>query len=367
MQSSHSQKTYRNRSLSYYLRKLLFPFSIIYASVVWVRNLFFDWGWIPSHRFEIPVISIGNITVGGTGKTPHAEYLIRLLQPHFSLTLISRGYRRKTKGVVVASSLSSASDIGDEPKQLLDKFSNIRVVVAEKRVEGINAALSQSPQPHIILMDDAYQHRHVKPGFSILLMDYHRPLWCDCMLPAGDLREPQRGKKRAQLIVVTKCPADLSMAEASIIEKKISPTSNQKVFFSTFQYGQPISLIGGDQTQPSATSALALAGIARPEPFYDHLMDAGYQVRPLTFADHHHFTASDMALIEQKFMQLPEKSRLIFTTEKDAVRLRESNLLSPQLAQNIWVIPIEVVFLFGQQENFNHQINEYVSKNKSNL
>ena len=353
----------RNRSCLSYMRKLLFPFSLIYLIVVWFRNRAFDWGWKPSRQYDFPVISIGNITVGGTGKTPHAEYLIRLLQPLLPVTLISRGYRRKTKGVVIASKLSTSDDIGDEPKQILDKYPAIGVIVAEKRVEGIAVATTVNAHSQVIVLDDAYQHRHVKPGFSILLMDYNRPFWRDLLLPAGNLREPVSGKRRANVIIVSKCPVDLSPLEAEAIEKRIKPSATQHVFFTTFKYAPPVAFDGTAREFPSASNAMVLTGIASPEPFYQHLESIGMQVSPMAFPDHHHFSTEDIDRIEQRFLQLPGSNPSIITTEKDAIRLRDIMNLPTLMTQNLWVIPIEVVFLFNQQETFNHQIREYVSTN----
>ncbi|MBN2744981.1 MAG: tetraacyldisaccharide 4'-kinase [Marinilabiliaceae bacterium] len=353
--------------LLHLVRWLLFPISLIYGIVVRLRNLFFDWGWISSRSFDVPVISLGNITVGGTGKTPHAEYLVRLLQPWYRLTLISRGYRRKTKGVVMATQQSTAHDIGDEPKQMLHKFPGLGVVVAEKRVAGIEWALQQIPSPQVIVMDDAYQHRHVKPGFSVVLMDISRPLWHDAVLPAGDLREPMSGLKRANIIIVTKCLPNLSMDRAQSIVKRLKPAEHQKVFFSAFQYGNPYALFPGAVPFGGGASVLVLTGIARPMPLYQHLNQLGYRVIPCSFGDHHDFSHRDLASVESRFLQLPDGERTIVTTEKDAIRLKEMTELSPLLQRSLWVIPIEPYILFGEQEMFNSQILEYVRKNQSHV
>lgn len=350
-------------------RLLLLPFSWIYALVTLIRNKLFDRGKLPSTAYSIPVISVGNITVGGTGKTPLTEHLIRLLQPHYQMALLSRGYGRKSKGVIEADHLATYDSIGDEPMQMKQKFPNLRVVVAEKRTLGMEVLLAQSPPPQIVVMDDAYQHRYVKPGLSILVTDYHRPMWKDFCFPAGNLREPISGAERSQIIVVSKCPTNLSEEEAKNIKEKLNIASHQKIYFSTIEYGVPKQLKKFNSTQ-SFKDALAknnvpltvVAGIGNPKPFFKMAQQFDVPTKDIQFKDHHHFTASDLNKIEKCASNSEGLSGLILTTEKDAVRLKASEYLSKELAQLIWYIPIQPKFLMDGETSFNETILNYIKR-----
>lgn len=348
---------------------LLMPFSWLYTAIIQVRNLSFDRGWLPSHQFQLPVISVGNLTVGGTGKTPHAQYLINLLSPHHKIALVSRGYGRKTKGVVIANKNSTPEEIGDEPKQMANRFENLQVIVAEKRVNGIATALNQPEKPDLIVLDDAFQHRYVMPGLSILLIDYNRPVWNDYVLPAGRLREPISGMKRAHLIVITKCPVTLSDIEASAIRTIVHGYTNAEVFFTTIGYGSPEPLFTNSkpyENQPHhETGFVALSGIANPKPFHSYLGSLASEVSVAAFPDHHVFSVKDIDLVMLQFLQLKSNHKYIFTTEKDGVRLMSmAEALPETFKSNCYTLPISVRFLFNQQEKFNQKIEAYVTENQ---
>ena len=350
----------------------LWPFSVLYGVGVKVRNLLFDVGWLHEESFPLPVICIGNLTVGGTGKTPHTEYLIRLLQDSFRLSVLSRGYKRKSKGFVLASSTSRMEDIGDEPYQMARKFPSIHVAVDRDRCRGIRQLTSPqgAPDTEVILLDDAFQHRYVRPGLRILLMDYHRPVECDQLLPAGRLREPANGKKRADLLIVTKCPPTLSLEECERIRQRIQPLPHQEVFFTTLAYGKLYSLFMDAPAQPldalKDKEVLLVTGIASPVPLMEEVGRHAAHITPLLFGDHHNFDGADMQQIAQQFHQLPGTRRLILTTEKDASRLIGHPQLSEELKPYIYVLPIEVEFLHKGELVFNPKIIEYVRKNSRN-
>lgn len=351
------------------LRRLLLSFSWLYALATTIRNRRFDSGHLPSQSYPLPIISVGNITVGGTGKTPLTEHLIRLLQPAYQVALLSRGYGRKTKGVRVADDKADYTTIGDEPMQLKQKFPHLTVVVAEKRRDGITALLNLSTPPQVILMDDAFQHRYVKPGLSILVMDYHRPIWKDTCLPAGNLREPASGMKRADHIVVSKCPPDLSEQAADNIKKKLNIQPQQQIFFTTIRYGEPQKLIKGKHKNSfnqlmnqSANPITLLAGIGNPVPFFRMAEKYGKPINKMQFADHHDFTKQELYDIEQKISNSNQPNGLILTTEKDAVRLSASPYLSRQLADSIWYIPIKPSFLLNGEQRFNEMIHQFVEQ-----
>lgn len=350
----------------------LYPFSVLYGIGVRVRNLLFDRGLLRQERFPLPIICIGNLTVGGTGKTPHTEYLIRLLHGSFRLAVLSRGYKRKSKGFVLASPASRMEDIGDEPFQMARKFPDIRVAVDGDRCEGIRRLMAPegAPDTEVVLLDDAFQHRYVQPGLSLLLMDYHRPVESDQLLPAGRLREPASGKRRADLLIVTKCPPDLSLEKCKQLRQRIQPLPHQEVFFTTLAYGKLYPLFADTPARALDTlkgqAILLVTGIASPAPLVEEVRRHAASVTPLLFGDHHNFDATDMQQIVQQFHRLPEARRLILTTEKDASRLIGHPQLADELKPYIYVLPIEVEFLHKGELVFNPKIIEYVRKNSRN-
>lgn len=353
----------------------LLPLSWLYRIGTDIRNKLFDWGWLQSKSFDLPVICIGNLSVGGTGKTPHTEYLIKLLQSEgLHPATLSRGYKRHTKGYLLASPQSTARQIGDEPCQMKQKFPDIRVAVDEDRCHGIEQLLKlQSPPVDAILLDDAFQHRHVKAGLNILLTDYHRLFCDDTLLPAGRLRESTDGKSRAQIVIVTKCPEDIKPIDFNLIAKQLHLYPYQQLFFSTFRYGMPIPLFPevarSRQTLSSLTEAeqiLLVTGIASPTPLLNEMKSYTEHVHLLAFPDHHNFSSKDLQEVVEKFYQLEEWERLIFTTEKDAVRLKHHPDLPEEIKPYIYVIPIEIEILQNQQHHFNQYIIDYVRAHSRN-
>lgn len=333
------------------LRKILFPFAILYGFITSFRNFLFDKGILKSHSFDLPIIAVGNLSVGGTGKTPQIEYLIRLLSPTNKVATLSRGYKRKSEGFILADATSNAEILGDEPFQFYQKFPNILVAVDANRKNGIEQLMKIS-KPDIVLLDDAFQHRKVKAGFYILLTAYNDLYADDFILPTGNLRESRSGAERADIVVVTKCPENLSDKEKNVIERKLQLDSLKKLFFTSIAYDK---FIFSEEKQLLVSEIknsekLLLAGIAKPEPFFDYLKNEKDTI--LTYPDHHHFSEKDILEIKEK-----AEDKIIITTEKDYVRLK-GNLPSEQL----FYLPIKSEFL-QNQEIFDQTILSYVENN----
>lgn len=332
-----------------FIRKILFPFAILYGWITQFRNFLYDKRIFKSHAFKEAVIVVGNLSVGGTGKTPQIEYLIRLLSEHYKVATLSRGYKRQTRGFILADSSATATTIGDEPFQYYQKFSNIQVAVATDRKKGISMLLSQKSKPEVLLLDDAFQHRKVKAGFYILLTTYEELFCDDFMLPSGNLREGRTGAKRADLIVVTKCPENCSEMEQQRIKKKIN--LDIPIFFSTIVYDD---FIYSEQKtiqvrKIKTVKKLLLTGIANPKPFYNYLQSEKDTI--LTFPDHHLFNSEDILKIKNK-----ANNTIIVTTEKDYVRLK-GKISNKQL----FYLPIKTAFL-EEENNFKKTIFYYVEK-----
>ncbi len=323
------------------LRKILFPFSLIYAAITSLRNFLYDKNIKKSIGFDIPVIAVGNLSVGGTGKTPMVEYLIRLLSDRYSLVVLSRGYKRKSKGFYLANDITTIEEIGDEPFQYHSKFKNIHVAVNVDRVEGVTKILAALPKTEIVLLDDAFQHRKIKASFYIMLTAYNDLFYNDLVLPAGNLRECKSGVKRANVVVVTKCPKNLSEAEMLQIKSRID-IDNDKIFFSTINYHQAVTNnVEEIPVIDLKNDFIAVAGIAKPEYFYEYLNCTKNDC--LTFPDHHFFSDQDLKNILQK-----ANGRKIITTEKDYMRLQN------QLPKNqLFYLPIEMDFI-KEIEQFNN-------------
>lgn len=365
----------RDRSFKIY--RIFYPLSWVYGSVVAFRNKLFDWKKLPSKSFDVPIICIGNLSVGGTGKTPHTEYLVELLQKQYSLAVLSRGYKRKTKGYLLADAKSTAAMIGDEPYQICKKYPNVRVAVDENRCNGVDKLLELNHPPvEVILLDDAFQHRYVKAGLNILLTDYNRLFCDDLILPAGRLRESSSGKRRAQIVIVTKCPNDLKPIDYNIIAKRLNLFPYQQLYFSSFHYDTlkavfPNSLENSKfeeltLSQIKEKDVLLVTGIASPKPLVKLLKENVRNLDVLSFDDHHDFTIQDMRLIKQRFEKLDIKQRIIVTTEKDVTRLQEHPGLDKNLKAYIYMQPIKVKILQNQQNSFNQQIKGYVRENSRN-
>lgn len=348
----------------------LLPLSFLYGMGVRFRNMLFDTGILESRSFPVPVISVGNITVGGAGKTPHVEYLIRLLCETKRVSVLSRGYKRRTKGYLLASSSSTSLELGDEPYQMYIKYGRqVHVAVSANRCEGIERLCSdpETKDTDVILLDDAFQHRYVKPGVNILLVDYHRLIVYDKLLPAGRLREPKDGKRRADIVIVTKCPPDLRPMDFRVITKALNLYPYQKLFFTTIEYGDLIPLFSNSRSLAlseitSDYEVLVLSGIASPQHLLCDIQKHTENVIPMTFRDHHLFTPKDIARINNTFDSLSSK-RIIITTEKDAARLVGLDGLSDDVRNHIYALPIKTTFLLEQQEQFDEFILSYVLKN----
>jgi len=348
----------------------LLPLSWIYGSIVRLRNWLFDIGLKKSRAFSLPVISVGNITVGGSGKTPHVEYLIRLLQDKMKVAVLSRGYKRKTRGFVLASTDTTMPEIGDEPFQMHQKFPGIYVAVDTKRVRGIETLQSEeeTKDVDVVLLDDAFQHRYVKPGINILLVDYHRLIIYDKMLPAGRLREPLSGKSRADIVIITKCPKDLKPMEFRVLTKAMDLYPFQKLYFTCIDYDTPKGVFYDKQISLDELKdyhVLLLTGIASPKQMEHDLKPMVKELHSLSFGDHHRFKGKDIDRINETFEALPEP-RIIITTEKDAVRLREADGFYESVKEGMYELPIKVSFMLEQEELFNEKIISYVRKNSRN-
>ena len=350
----------------------LLPVSWLYGWVVKLRNTMFEIGLLKSRAFNLPVISVGNITVGGTGKTPHVEYLVSLLKDFFNVAVLSRGYKRKSKGFILAEEATTMQEIGDEPYQMKQKFPTVSIAVDKNRCHGIDMLTEQDKTLDVILLDDAFQHRYVKPGINILLVDYHRLIIYDTLLPAGRLREPLSGKDRADIVIVTKCPKDLKPMEYRVIVKAMSLYPYQKLFFTTLEYGKPYPLFPKDTLVHDISlssfanrNVLLLTGIGSPEQMIHDVTPLAATVTPLTFGDHHQFKGKDIQLINDTFAGMAEP-KCIVTTEKDATRLKTVEGLSDEVRRHLCILPITIKFMQEQNSNFNQQIISYVHKNSRN-
>ena len=362
------------------INKWLLPLSWFYGLAVGFRNTLFEMGILKSRAFSVPVISVGNITVGGTGKTPHVEYLIELLQGQSKVAVLSRGYKRKSRGFVMADDSTTVFDIGDEPFQMKQKYPKVMVAVDKNRVHGIEELTAREKNIDVVLLDDAFQHRYVKPGINILLVDYHRLIIYDTLLPAGRLREPLKGKNRAEIVIVTKCPKDLKPMEYRVITKAMDLFPYQQLYFTTLEYGElkPVfdtsaspspldqkTLAGQGLSVLKSYNVLLLTGIASPRQMVEDLKPQVKELTPLSFADHHNFSEKDVDLINGTFSAMPSP-KCIVTTEKDATRLKGLPNLSQDVKAHIYSLPVHIKFMLEQGDKFNDNILGYVRKNSRN-
>ena len=347
------------------------PLSWLYGVVVKTRNTLFEMGVLKSRSFQIPIISVGNITVGGTDKTPTVEYMIRLLKDNFHVAVLSRGHKRKSKGFIKADNQTTMPEIGDEPYQMKQKFTDVTIAVDKNRCHGIDLLTEQDDKLDVILLDDAFQHRYVKPGINILLVDYHRLIIYDKLLPAGRLREPLNGKDRADIVIVTKCPKDLKPMEFRVVTKAMHLYPYQRLYFTTLEYAELQSLFQTSTANiPTLdslhdTHVMLLTGIASPEQLEHDLAPFSPHLTPLTFADHYQFKAKDIELINNTFATM-QSPKIIITTEKDATRLNTVGGLSDEVKKNMYVLPVRISFMQDQDNMFNQQITDYVRKNSRN-
>ena len=346
------------------MNALLTPFSWGYGAGVWLRNTAFNVGLLPQEEFDIPVVSVGNITVGGTGKTPHAEYIVEALYRRYHMAVLSRGYKRKTKGFILASNNMTPRDIGDEPYQIYRKYAGlITLAVCESRRKGIRQLLRIDPEINLILLDDGFQHRYVKPKVNIVLMDYNRPSYDDKLMPLGSLREPVTSLTRSDIVVVTKCPTGLSPVDIRMMKKNLEqymfPPPSQQLFFSNIRYADPVPVFPVQSPQLTSLNwlhpddaVLCLTGIATPKPLVRYLRQFAAPVKVMHFDDHHFFTRRDFSDIFKVYKSLEGKRKFIITTEKDAVRILSNPYFPPTKRNCIYYIPMRVGFLESEGPNF---------------
>jgi len=352
-------------------RPLLLPLTIFYWLGVTIRNLLFDLRILRSVSFRIPIISIGNITVGGTGKTPHVEMLVRMLKGDYRIAVLSRGYKRKSQGFIMASRHSLVSDIGDEPMQIKNKFPEIFVAVDNHRVHGVNKLVKSKHPPGVVILDDAFQHRYIRPGLSIVLVDYNRPVFHDFLLPAGNLREPWKNIRRAHMVIVTKCPENLFPQEIAWFTQKLGLDPAQDLFFTSYAYGSPEAVFPlkkrnkdiptFKQLRKSHAGMMLVSGIANPQPVLQFLQKIVKVHGSLFFPDHHEFTNLDIHHISVRFHSIPGNEKYIMVTEKDAVKIRELEM-DEQLKKVFLYLPVEVQFLARGENTFNKRINKYIRR-----
>ena len=353
------------------LEYLLIPLSWIYGLVIIIRNFLFDRQFLEEKEFNIPIISVGNITVGGTGKTPHVEYLVNLLKSEFKVATLSRGYKRKSKGFFIAGNDSNPKQIGDEPCQIKNKFPEIIVAVDNNRVNGINKLMSIDKSIDVIILDDAYQHRYVKPGLSMLLVDYNRPVWDDYLLPFGRLREQASGKKRADIILVTNLPGNISKSEKDILNKNLRLRDSQNLFFTTViqERLKPVYSIYPPPTieiYEKKPAILLVCGIANPGNLKKFALNLSSNITEMYFPDHHNFNENDITTIQKAYSQMPEIDKIIITTEKDKTRLKYINSFPEIVKKNMFYLPIRISFLNKEEDKFNNLILDYIRNFRRN-
>lgn len=345
------------------IHRALSPLSFLYGLGVGLRNKLFDWGILPSESYSVPVIVIGNLAVGGTGKTPHVDYLVGLLKNDYKVAVLSRGYKRKTKGFVLANHQSTAKDIGDEPFQLKAKHPDILVAVDANRRNGIKEllALPDDIKPEVLLLDDAFQHRYVQPSLTIVLTDYNRLFFFDCLLPAGRLREKKTAINRADVVITTKCPEEVAPIDLRIIEKRMELFAHQDLFFTKISYlpAQPVFEEAKALTINDQSKAILITGIANPELFIEEAEKHYKEVKPFTFPDHHDFKQEDLHKINNAFESL--RQPVIITTEKDAARLKNNPHVPEQWKRSLFYVPIHIEFYSDWGDSFNKLIKNHIN------
>jgi len=346
-----------------FLRLLLFPFSFLYSLITGLRNNLYNLNILKSTSFEIPIISVGNLSTGGTGKTPHIEFLISNLSNQYKLATLSRGYKRKTNQFILADDSHTSEDIGDEPKQFKSKFPKIQVAVDANRVNGVKQLLSETPDLDLVLLDDAYQHRKIDRSINILLTEYSNPYFKDYILPMGNLRESRSGSNRADIIIVTKCPPVLSPLDIRRIKAEINPKPYQEIYFSYISYDTPVPLTESAKTLKNVKmedyAITLLTAIANPESLIFYVKRFAKELNNINFPDHHYFTSSDLDKIKGKFHELLPVAKIIITTEKDAMRIDQEACKDLP----IFYIPIKIKFHLNHGSELIDQINTYVKAN----
>ncbi len=351
---------------------VLYPLSLIYGLLTGLRNFLYNAGLLRSAEFSTPVICVGNITAGGTGKTPLTAYIAALLCGNYKVAVLSRGYRRKSEGFVMASESSTVKDLGDELYQLKQNFPEIIAAADKNRVKGVKGILGEHPETSVIIMDDGFQHRRIKPGLSIVLIDHNRPVHKDFMLPYGNLRESRRNLSRADVLVVTKSPPGLTPVNRRIFLKELKAAPYQKVFFSAISYGKPRPVFGNRRSEILSPARLSfndsgivlITGIAYPDPLKEYLGNFFVEIIHLCYPDHYQYKESDINKMSDSLKSLRSAVRFAITTEKDAVRLTEFNNIAEPLRKVFYFIPAGIVFPDNTGPAFDNLILDYVRKNK---
>ena len=350
-------------------RIILFPFAWLYGVVIRLRHWLFDIGILSSERFPIPLIAVGNLSVGGTGKTPLVEYLIKMLLPFYNVAVLSRGYKRKTSGFIKGNQFSKQTEIGDEPMQYLNKFGNkITVAVDEKRAHGVYSLLEKNGALDVILLDDAFQHRYVKPGLSILLTDYFNLYMEDHLIPVGKLRDVKTAAKRADIILVTKAPKVLSPITRKRITNLLKPTDNQRMFFSYLKYDKlmPANNHDGQQPPENISTIILFSGIANSYPMQEYLERKCNEMHVIDFKDHHVYRRKDMEQVRKMFDNVFTRNKIIVTTEKDVMRLKDSPYFSILKNLPVYYLPVRMKINKEDEYEFNKTILNYVEQNRGN-
>lgn len=349
---------------------VMYPISRIYGCIMAMRNKMFDIGLLKQHSFDVPVIVVGNIAVGGTGKTPHTEYLIEALRGNHTVGVLSRGYKRRTRGFVLATKRSRPEDIGDESYQIYQKYGDdISIAVCEDRVKGIKALLEVNKKIDVILLDDAFQHRYVKPSLSIVLTEFGRPAFVDDLLPYGRLRESLAAFNRADIVIVTKCSDEMKPMDFRIFKEHLNLFPYQKIFFSKYSYGHLVSVFPESVTYipyldwlTPQDSIILLSGVANPKPFAKFLKGYKAKIKMLRFPDHHDFSQHDMLLIKKRYDEMTGQRKFILTTEKDAVRLSNNPYFPHSLKSSIFYIPVKVEFMPQNEDDFNLTVGKMIQQ-----
>ncbi len=352
-----------------FLKVILYPISLLYGVIISIRNKFFDWGIFPSKEFALPVISVGNLSVGGTGKTPHIEYLIRLLtNQSYKVAYLSRGYKRKTKGFILADENSTAYSIGDEAYQVSNKYPNIIIAVDKNRVKGIERLIHDFPDIDVILLDDAFQHRWVKPGLNILTTCFYHPFHKDHMLPSGRLREFKSGAKRADILIVTRSPVVLSPIVRKEFIEKTKFHQKQEIFFSKVRHLKIKPFPGFDikTNIDRVKSIIVFTGIADPYLLERYLRKYCDYLDVIEFADHYDYTIKDIEMIKERYTKHFSQNKILVTTEKDISRLLKKEIVASIKDLPLYYVPIEVEFHEKESKNFDNEILNYVRKNSRN-
>jgi tetraacyldisaccharide 4'-kinase len=354
-----------NSPLLKLVRILLFPFSLAYWLVIFIRNTLYKYKIFQSVSFPFPIICVGNISAGGTGKTPMVEYLLQRWNKQYQMATISRGYKRKSTGYVLANTTTTAMEIGDEPMQFFTKFPLVTVVVGEERLLAIARLLQHKPTTQLIVLDDAFQHRAVNAGFNIVLTDYNNLYINDWYLPTGNLRDEKRSIKRAQVVVVTKCPTNLSVNEKNTLVSKINPVLPKQVFFTSIRYGQPYQLISREQYNiDKEVTVILVSGIANPLPLQQWVRNCSKNCVEMSYADHHLFSEADLKNIEQTFKSIAADRKIILTTEKDAVRLQQ---FAVRFSNAPWyAVPIHIEWLFNGASAFDNLVQHFIETRMCN-